>query len=257
MEKGMMIYLVAPVYNEEQNIRNFIKSIRHVLIDFNYRIIVVNDGSQDSSLEILNEINSGDIEIKNHKINMNIGAAFSTGINHVLKNCHEDDVILIVESDQTSEPKLFSQMINAIAIDKKDICIGSRYIGAGKYVNFPLARLVYSKIVNNMMRILMPVKNVTDYTIFFRSYRAQVLMRLVDIFDPHSFIQSKGFTANAEILIKSGQITEKIVEIPFIYNYGVKQGKSKLSVIKTIFEYFHFLFDIKSVIERMKKYNSK
>ena len=257
MGTGVMVYLITPVYNEEKNIRNFIESIRNVLVDYNYRIIAVNDGSQDSSLKILNEMNNGDIEIKTHKINMNIGAAFSTGINHVLKDCREDDVIMIVESDQTSDPKLFSQMINAIAVDKKDICIGSRYIGNGKYVNFPLARLVYSRIVNNMLRILMPVKNVTDYTIFFRSYRAKILMKLVDTFGPYSFIQSKGFTANAEILIKSGQFTEEIVEIPFIYNYGEKQGKSKLSVIKTILEYFHFVFEMKTVIKKLKKSNFK
>jgi dolichol-phosphate mannosyltransferase len=250
----MMVYLITPIYNEEKNIRSLVESIRDVLADYNYRIIAVNDGSQDSSLEILEEINNGDIEIKTHKINMNIGAAFSTGINHVLKNCYEDDVILIIESDQTSDPQLFSQMVDKIVLDKKDVCIASRYLDGGKYVNFPFMRLVYSKIVNNMLKILFPMKNVTDYTIFFRSYRAKLLMGLVDIFGPYSFIQSKGFAANAEILIKSGQITDRIAEIPFIYNYGSKQGKSKLSVLKTIFEYFHFIFDIKSVVKKMKNH---
>ena len=115
---------------------------------------------------------------------MNIGAVFLTGINHVIKDCQEDDVILIVESDQTSDPQLFSQMIEKITLEKNDICIASRYIDNGKYLNFPFMRLVYRKTVNHMLRIFFPLKNVTGYTIFFRSYRAKLLMRLLTSFAP-------------------------------------------------------------------------
>ena len=85
-----------------------------------------------------------------------------------------------------------------------------------------------------------------------RLLKQKFIVRNYEKKHPYSFIQSKGFTANAELLVKCGQITREIGEIPFVYDYGVKQGKSKLGVLKTIFEYLSFIFDIKSVLKKMK-----
>ena len=50
--------LVIPVYNEEKTIGKVIRDIKNVMhkTDYNYEIIVVNDGSTDNSLLLLKEI---------------------------------------------------------------------------------------------------------------------------------------------------------------------------------------------------------
>lgn len=53
-----MITIVAPVYNEENNIEEFYKRLKYIMknIKEKHEIILVNDGSTDNTLEILNNL---------------------------------------------------------------------------------------------------------------------------------------------------------------------------------------------------------
>lgn len=233
-----MINFVLPIYNERDNLSGLIAGVRRVMAGRSYRIIAVNDGSRDGSLELLQELQKGDIVITGSVINMNIGAVFAAGIYEALKSATEDDIIVIMESDQTSEQELVLQMIEYIVSNEADIVIASRYLPGGVYVNFPFLRLVFSHCANRLMRVLFPIAGVRDYTIFFRAYRAGILRKASEYFGHFGLIQSKGFVANAELLIKLTLFTKRIKEIPFVYNYGKKKGVSKIHIFRTINEYF-------------------
>jgi len=56
-----MIYLILPIYNEENNIRKLIPEIRELMQGKEYRIIAVNDGSSDGSMKIAFELFDGKI----------------------------------------------------------------------------------------------------------------------------------------------------------------------------------------------------
>ncbi len=233
-----MIHIIFPVYNEKENLAGLVAGIRASLVPGTYRMVAVNDGSTDGSLELLDRLKGQDLLITGSVINMNVGAVFSAGIAKVLEAAGDDDVVVIMESDQTSEQGLVAPMARMIERQEADIVIASRYLPGGKYANFPLPRLVFSHLANRLMRACFPVGAVRDYTIFFRAYRARVLRQASAYFGPFGLIQSKGFVANAELLVKLSIFTRKITEIPFVYNYGQKKGASKIHVLRTINEYF-------------------
>ncbi len=248
-----MIYFIFPVYNEKDNLPKLVASIRRMMAGKDYRMVAVNDGSTDGSVELLGELKQDDLTVIGSVINMNVGAVFSAGIAEVLREAQEDDVVLIMESDQTSEIDLVLPMTEKILKEGQDIVIASRYLTGGKYQNFPFPRLVFSHCANRLMRAFFPVCRVRDYTIFFRAYRAGVLRQAASYFGLFGLIQSKGFVANAELLIKLSFFTDKIIEVPFIYNYGKKKGASKIQVLSTINEYFVLINYLKEIFTKRAK----
>jgi len=253
-----MIYFVFPVFNEEANIRNLVVNLRKKMVDKKYKIIAVNDGSSDRSLDILNELMDENLIIDGSVINMNVGAVFSVGISRVLSESQNpDDIMIIMESDQTSEVDLVDELISSIQKGEKDIVIASRYKGEGEYVNFPFLRTIFSRCANVMMHHFFPIKDVIDYTIFFRAYRIGILKKAVKYFGRYGLIQSKGFVANAELLIKLSLITDRIREIPFVYNYAKKKGASKLNVFRTINEYFVLVSYLKRIFKKVSKWKKQ
>jgi dolichol-phosphate mannosyltransferase len=233
-----MIYIVLPVYNEENNISRVIGDIRNTLKKEKYQIVAVNDGSYDKSLEILGKLKKSDLHIESYQTNMNVGAVFSTGIAYVLNHAKSEDLMVIMESDGTSACDVLIKLITQIRNDKSDVVIASRYQKGGSYRNFPILRRVFSFFASHLMRYYFPINNVFDYTIFFRIYRVSIIKLALSHFGMYGLIQSLGFVANAELLIKLSFFTDKISEIPFIYDYGKKKGASKIGIIRTINEYF-------------------
>jgi len=249
-----MILVILAIYNEEKSIRQLVKNLRHSLKNDEYKIIAVDDGSSDDSLRILTELKGEDIIIAQHKVNLSIGAVFSTGFNVAIQEArNDDDVVVLMESDQTSDIELLKRLIDEIRINGSDIAIASRYIKNGGYLNFPLTRKIYSKLANSILKKYFPIANVSDYTIFYRSYRVSCLKKVMDFFGAYNFIHFRGFVSNSELLIKAACFTGKISEIPFKYDYGNKEGKSKLLVLNNILEYFYFIFSMKKMVGALKK----
>ncbi|MBF0618904.1 MAG: glycosyltransferase [Candidatus Omnitrophica bacterium] len=245
-----MIYFILPIYNEKNNLAALIANIRGMMSGRQYRIVAVNDGSTDGSLEMLEALRREDLMITGSVINMNVGAVFSAGLAAALQGAANDDIIVIMESDQTSEQSLVLPMAEKIVRGEADIVVASRYLPGGKYINFPFFRLIFSHGANRLMRVFFPIRDIRDYTIFFRVYRARVLKEASFYFGSFGLIQSKGFVANAELLIKLSLFTTRIVEVPFVYNYGKKKGASKINVLRTINEYFVLITYLKRIMKK-------
>ncbi len=250
-----MIYILLPIYNEEKSIDKIVASLEEHLSTYQYKIIAVNDGSNDSSLKTLQNLRHKNIFIESYIINMNIGAVFATGIARALfESKNNDDILIIMEADQTSSVNIIPRLIDEIDKNCKDIVIASRYQKGGKYINFPILRRIFSFFANKLMQLYFPIDGIYDYTIFFRAYRLSILKKAVRYFGLFGLIQSTGFVANAELLVKLSIFSDKIKEVPFIYNYAKKKGESKIRVIRTINEYITTIFYLKTIIQKNKNY---
>ncbi len=246
-----MIYFILPVYNEEKNIANVISALRKNNTSGTYRIIAVNDGSRDSSLRILEQLAGDDLHIATHSFNMNIGCVFSTGIHAALaESANDNDIVVIMEADQTSSLDFLSALCAPILQGEKDIGIASRYCRGGGYRNFPFSRMVFSCIANKLLSFVFSVPGVRDYTIFFRAYRVGIIRQAVSRFGLFGLLQLKGFAANAELLLKLSLEKPRIYEIPFLYDYAKKKGKSKLRIFSTIGEYVELVRYFRGILKR-------
>ena len=253
----MTLFFLLPIYNEEANIASVISGLRAGQFGDEIKIVAVNDGSADRTAAILNALSGSDLIVLGTHVNMNVGAVFSSGIKYIVSKAQDGDLLVILESDQTSAIELVPVMLDEIRFKGKDIVVASRYVAGGGYRNFPVTRLIFSHLANRLMQYVFPIPNVLDYTIFFRAYRISSLRAALPYFGDSGLIQTHGFVANAELLIKLSLLSPLVAEIPFVYDYGVKRGASKINVLRTINEYFVLVAYLRRLTRKFKDYQHR
>lgn len=111
--------IVVPVYNVEKHLQRCIESLLKQKVD-NYEIILVDDGSSDSSPAMCDEYAQKYAHIKVlHKTNGGLGFARNSGMAMA-----EGKYIAFVDSDDTVSQDFFSELLDAAQKTNADICIG-------------------------------------------------------------------------------------------------------------------------------------
>ncbi|HCI03996.1 TPA: hypothetical protein DE059_03640 [Candidatus Peribacteria bacterium] len=229
-------YIIIPAYNEEGNLPLLLDDLISLQLPVSKKIILVDDGSRDKTLEIAKQYQGKiDMEIIIHEVNAGVPKTFYDGLKKASELASEDDAIFIIEGDCTSDLKLMPQMLEMIS-GGSDIVVASRYIKGGKYKNFPFIRTVGSGVVNTVLKLFFRTKGITDYIIFYRGYSARIIKRAFEKYQD-SFITQKSFAANLEVLLKVRDFSNKNAEVALVYDYGLKKGKSKMKLFKTLGEY--------------------
>lgn len=109
----MKVSLVIPVYYNEDNLRPLYSDLKEKFIDkidYDYEIIMVNDGSKDSSYQIMNELAKEDSHIKTISLSRNFGshAAILCGLSKCTGEC------AVVKSADLQEPtELILEMVDS------------------------------------------------------------------------------------------------------------------------------------------------
>ena len=123
------VSIVIPAYNEEDSIIAQIKSIKSVMnkTDWSYEVIVVDDGSTDSTAEKAEML---DIKVIRFANNRGYGASLKAGIDKA-----QSELIVITDADGTYPSEAIPDMLNLS--DKYDMVVGAR---KGDKVSIPLSR---------------------------------------------------------------------------------------------------------------------
>jgi glycosyltransferase involved in cell wall biosynthesis len=120
-----MISLVIPIYNEESVIDELIERSLKVLAEItdNFEILVVDDGSQDESLEKLLKHRKNDRRLKILSLSRNFGhqAALTAGLEHV-----KGDYIAMMDGDLQDPPELLKEMVKELKSGEYDVINGRR-----------------------------------------------------------------------------------------------------------------------------------
>ena len=156
-----IIYVLLPAFNEKKALEKLIPAIAAALKS-NFHIIVIDDGSDDKTDELCKKY-GGKYPLKyiSHEENLGLGRALKTGIKHVLNNSAQNDMLVIMDADNTHSPELIKTMMMETS---SDIIIASRYLEGAKQVGLKKLRRFLSFSVNKIMSALFRVRGVKDYT---------------------------------------------------------------------------------------------
>lgn len=247
-----MTTIILPAYNEEQSLPQLFASIRRSLDEAggDYRIVLVNDGSQDRTGEVA-RAHGGDLPLRvvDHERNQGLGVALKTGLEVALADAADDDAIVTLDADNTHSPELIAQMISALDEDQRDVVIASRFAPGGREVGLSTRRKIMSRGASFLMRLFFPVEGARDYSCGFRAYRAGILKRGLEHY-AGGLIQETGFACMAEILVKLAQIGARIAEVPMVLRYDLKSGASKLEAWKAIRRYLYLFAHRRRLLSR-------
>lgn len=232
------VYFVLPAYNEEESLPNLLNRIAELKSSHNLKVnvIVVNDGSSDKTEEVSrNSSDNLDLTIVNHEKNMGLGQAVQTGIKEALSLAGINDIIIIMDADDTHDVTLMDQMVTKIQ-DGADIVIASRFVEGGNDKSAPPFRRLLSRGASVVFKTLLPLDKINDFTSGYRAYRASLLNK-ASINWGETLVLEQGFACMVELLLKLRHWNPKIVEIPFFLRYDRKLGASKLKLFKTLMQY--------------------
>ena len=235
-----MIIFVLPAYNEEKNIGALIEKIDTTMkeISYDFRIILVNDGSKDRTLGVA-KLYSGPITIINHEINRGLHKTIFDGLKEASKLCQCNDIVVTMDADNTHDPSHTKEMVEKIK-SGCDVVVASRYEKGGKEIGLSFKRKILSKAINTILGIVFPIKGIKDYTCGFRAYNCDILKQALEFYG-ENLIESKTFVCMAEILIKLRKLNIKGDEVPLILRYDRKIGASKMQLKKTIVDYLYII----------------
>jgi dolichol-phosphate mannosyltransferase len=199
---------------------------------------VVDDGSRDGTIAAARSFADRlSIEVVPHGVNRGLGAALRTGLTAALERASDADAIATMDADNTHDPALLPDMLRRLEEAPADLVIASRYTPGGEEVGLTALRRVLSRGASLLLTLVAPVRGARDYTCGYRLYRAALLRRAAGAWGDR-LIEEAGFTCMAEVLLKLGRGGARVAEHPLILRYDLKEGASKMKVLRTIGRYF-------------------
>ncbi len=232
-----MIVIVLPAYNEQDSIGALVQNILSITakrLDEQIKVVVVDDGSQDGTAGCVEAIHSDQVILVRHETNKGLGEALKTGLLYALNLSADVDVIVTMDSDNTHTPGLLLRMIMCLD-EGNDLVIASRYQPGARVVGLKLYRQALSLGMSYLFRILFAIPGFKDYSCGYRAYRASLLRQAFGKWD-NKFISQSGFSCMVDVLLKLNRLHAIMTEVPLVLRYDLKQGKSKMKVLKTIRE---------------------
>jgi len=153
------IFVVIPAHNEAEVIADVINEVD---MAGNYHIIVVDDGSEDSTYDISKSFKH--VVVLRHKINRGKGAATKTGI--VAANRLGADVVVTMDGDGQHDPSDIEALIQPIIDKEFEVVLGVRRRKNGE---MPFIKIIANKIGNTVTWLLYGI-HVSDSQSGFRAY---------------------------------------------------------------------------------------
>jgi len=175
------ISIVIPAYNEEDSLRPLaieLKKVFNELKDYEFEVIVVDDGSTDNSLKVLNEIRREDDRFKIISFQKNYGksAALSVGFKYAT-----GDLIVTMDADLQDDPH---EMPNLI----KKIDEGYDLVSGWKKIRFdPFIKKYSSRLFNFVTSLLTGIK-IHDFNCGLKIYRREVTQSIKVYGEMHRYL---------------------------------------------------------------------
>ena len=221
MERALT--LIVPVYNEIDGIENAINHLRKIRdgSDFKFEIILVNDGSNDGTENILRDLpQKSGFRVIDHPRNRGYGASLKTGI-----RAAQHPYIAITDADGTYPDELIPEFFDDMTENNLDMLVGAR---TGESVKIPLVRKPAKWVINKLVNYMIGTR-VPDVNSGLRIMRKEILERFLHLL-PDGF----SFTSTITLAMLVNGYEVKYVSI----NYKKRRGKSK---IRPIYDTLNFL----------------
>ena len=228
-----MLSIIIPVYNEVKTIDKILKKIIKVR-NFKKQIIVIDDGSDDGTVEKLKELDKIykiDKIIFNKK-NKGKGYAIRLGQKRV-----KEKFTIIQDADLEYDPKDYIKITNILKKKKYKIVYGSRVLGINRYSNnnFTSNIRVFANHILTIISNIINSQNLTDAHTCYKAFETKIFKKIR--------LKENGFSFCPEITTKISNLRLKIKEVKINYHGRTfKEGK-KISFIdgfralKTLIKY--------------------
>jgi glycosyltransferase involved in cell wall biosynthesis len=216
-----MVSVVVPAFNESAIIQDTLATLCDYMQgledEYSWEIVVVNDGSTDTTGDLLEEFARDWVNIKvlHHMFNFRLGQA----LRYAFGNC-SGDYIVVMDSDLSYSPDHIGRMLEKIRETRAKIVIASPYMKEGKVSNVPFARKFLSVWANRFIAFFARDRfqqKLTTITGMVRAYDSRFLSKLN--------LKAMDTDINPEIIYKAMILRARIVEVPAHLKWSDDKGE--------------------------------
>jgi len=211
-----MVSVIAPTYNEAENIRQFISDVSEVLkinrIDG--ELIIIDDNSPDGTALLARGLQSqyNNLEVMTRDGSPCLSRAVQEGFGRA-----KGEIVVVMDADLSHPAEAIPRLVEPLRLGRCQMAICSRYVAGGGVTEWPLSRRAISRAGAILANAIAP--NVKDAASGFFAVKRSV-------FEDIKF-SSNGQKIGLEIIAK-GNYTD-ILEVPYIFKDRQK-GKSKFTL---------------------------
>jgi len=238
----MKISVVIPVYNEEKTILKVLEKIKKVeeKLSKNFEIIVINDGSNDKTLEYLDNNKSLYSKLINIEFNKGKGNAINKGFENAT-----GEIIIIQDADLEYNPEEYNKLLLPFEKYDADVVYGSRF----KSSQMNRVLFFWHSVINNIITLLSNILsdlNLTDIETGYKLFRKEILEKIN--------LEEKRFGIEIEITHKVANLRPKpkIFEVGISY-FGRTYEEGKKIGIKDALRAFYCIIKFGLITRIIKK----
>lgn len=234
MAKTKKLSVIVPCYNEKATIEKILEEIDEVSLGTTQKeIIIVDDGSQDGTRELLESLAKKypSIQLIFQDHNQGKGAALKRGIQE-----STGDVVVIQDADLEYDPQEYKRLLYPIERGHADVVYGSRFIGGEPH------RIIYyrNQVANKFLTFLSNMftgLNLSDMETCYKMFRGELARELA------KHLKSQRFGFEPEITARVAKSKARVYEIGISYYGRSKEEGKKIGYrdgVKAIWEIIYF-----------------
>ena len=192
MSQTIVISVVVPLYNEADNIELLYKSLKQVLkgMDVSYEVLLVDDGSEDSTFKVSSAIAARDRHVRIIKLRRNFGqtAAFAAGIDH-----SRGQVLVTMDGDLQNDPADIPSLLDKLG-EGYDVVVGWRYQRQDALFTRRIPSMLANRLIGKVMGI-----NIHDNGCSLKAFRGEIARGMPLYSDMHRFMPASASISGARI----------------------------------------------------------
>jgi len=212
----LFVSVVIPVFNEEVTVGNVVTRTKKTLeqMGVSYEILVVDDGSDDRSADIAQELKAHVLK----KAHQGKGFALRFGFGQA-----KGELVVTLDADGSHKPEEIPLVLRYLREDKADFVVGSRFLNSeDNKTKIPKVNRTGNRMFNDLIGYLTGV-TISDSQSGFRAIRSSLIKRMR--------LGSHGYEVESEMLVKALKMGARVAETPISFDQRTV-GKSKLDPIK-------------------------
>ena len=239
MYRGAKVAVCIPAHNEEKHIKNVVTTIPS-FVDL---IVVVDDHSSDSTLNVLESIEDKRLVVIHHTENRGVGG--STISAQMIACKHEADIIVRMDGDEQMDPRYISTLLDPIILGVAQYTKGNRLVTTDHLTKMPKIRIFGNIVLTYMNKILTGYWSIMDSQNGYTAISREALEKI------DYTTLARGYMFENDMLFRLNQTNAIVLDVSMPAHYG--EEVSGISIKKVIPQYLRF-FSI-AVLKRLyRKY---
>jgi len=214
--KELFVSVIIPVFNEEVTVGNVVTRTKKTLeqLGVSYEILVVDDGSDDRSADIAQELKAHVLR----KAHQGKGFALRSGFRQA-----KGELVVTLDADGSHQPEEIPLVLQYIRENKADFVIGSRFLNSeANKTKIPKINRTGNRMFNGLIWYLTGAK-ISDSQSGFRAIRSSLIKKMK--------LGSHGYEVESEMLVKALKMGARVAETPISFDQRTV-GSSKLDPIR-------------------------